>query len=87
MRMTSTTHSSADLRGDPTINEVMVCRLTFEWELPWADFKKRMDIKQTRYIALDTQGTATFTCRSIRRQHRVEAGCRSTDAQHAIHWW
>jgi hypothetical protein len=35
--------------------------INFEWEMPWADFKHRMDIKQTRYIALDTQGAATFT--------------------------
>jgi hypothetical protein len=28
--------------------------------MPWADFKHRMDIKHTRYIATDTQGTAEF---------------------------
>lgn len=53
--------TGADLLGDPDVNGGAGIPLTFEWELPWADFKRRMDIKQTRYIALDTQGDATFT--------------------------
>jgi hypothetical protein len=35
--------------------------ISFEWEMPWADFKHRMFIKQSRYISLDTQGAAAFT--------------------------
>jgi hypothetical protein len=52
---------NADFLNDPAINSGNGVPVTFEWELPWADFKRRMDIKQTRYIALDTQGTAYFT--------------------------
>ena len=53
---------NADFLGDPAINSGKGVPITFEWELPWADFKHRMDIKQSRYIAMDTQGTAEFTC-------------------------
>ena len=52
---------AADLRNDPSVNSGQGNPIYFEWELPWADFKHRMDIKQTRYIGLDTQGTANFT--------------------------
>jgi hypothetical protein len=52
---------SADFLGDPSIAGGNGVPLDFEWELPWADMKKRMDIKATRYIGLDTQGTAEFT--------------------------
>jgi hypothetical protein len=51
----------ADRLNDPTVNSGAGEPITFEWELPWADFKHRMDIKQSRYIGLDTQGTAAFT--------------------------
>jgi hypothetical protein len=59
------TSGGADLRNDPSVNSGAGVPLTFEWEMPWADFKHRMDIKQTRYIALDTQGTATFKCEAF----------------------
>lgn len=55
---------NADWIADPAINGGNGMPITFEWELPWADFKKRMDIKQTRYIAMDTQGDAEFTCQA-----------------------
>lgn len=51
----------ADLLGDPDVNGGNGVPIGFEWEMPWADFKRRMDIKQLRYIALDTQGSAEFT--------------------------
>jgi hypothetical protein len=35
--------------------------IDWQWEWPWSDFKKRMDQKRTRYLALDTTGTAQFT--------------------------
>ncbi len=35
--------------------------IDFAWELPWADFDKRMEQKQIKYLGLDTKGTATFT--------------------------
>lgn len=56
---------NTDFLADPAINSGNGVPITFEWELPWADFKKRMDIKQTRYIALDTQGDAEFTCQAF----------------------
>jgi hypothetical protein len=37
--------------------------INFEWELPWADFDKRMHNKQTRYIAFDTVGEGRFTAK------------------------
>ena len=37
--------------------------VNFIWELPWADFDKRMHVKKTRYIGFDTTGTAQFTAK------------------------
>lgn len=34
--------------------------IEFQWELPWADFDQRVNEKHTRYIQLDTSGTARF---------------------------
>lgn len=34
--------------------------IEFAWELPWADFDKRMNEKHMRYIAFDTKGTSKF---------------------------
>jgi hypothetical protein len=50
-----------DFRNDPAIAGGDGVPITFDWELPWADFKHRMDIKISRYIGLDTQGTGNFT--------------------------
>ena len=52
---------NSDRRNDPTVQGGLGEEVAFDWELPWADFKHRMDIKHTRYLALDTQGTAAFT--------------------------
>jgi len=52
---------NADFLSDPEIETGTGVAVAFEWELPWADFKQRMEIKQMRYIGLDTQGNATFT--------------------------
>lgn len=38
--------------------------VNFDWELPWADFNKRMDSKSTRYIGIDSQGSAEFLARA-----------------------
>jgi hypothetical protein len=51
----------ADLLYDDSVSGGAGVPIAFEWELPWADFKHRMFIKQLRYIALDTQGDAPFT--------------------------
>jgi hypothetical protein len=43
------------------INTLDEREITFAWEMPWADFDKRVHEKHTRYIQLDTAGTAQFT--------------------------
>src|SRR4051812_5988204 len=53
--------TGADFLNDNTIAGGTGTPISFEWELPWADFKHRMFIKQMRYVALDTQGDAQFT--------------------------
>ena len=55
---------NADRRNDPAIGGGAGEDVVFDWEMPWADFKHRMDIKIIKYIALDTQGDATFTARA-----------------------
>src|SRR3954470_12716878 len=53
--------TGADFLNDATIAGGTGVPIAFEWELPWADFKHRMLIKQMRYMSLDTQGDAQFT--------------------------
>lgn len=47
--------------------------ISFDWELPWADFNKRMNIKETAYIAFDTTGTASFTAEMYIDNIRTDA--------------
>lgn len=35
--------------------------IAFAWEMPWADFDKRVHTKHVRYVQLDTRGSAHFT--------------------------
>lgn len=35
--------------------------ITFDWELPWADFDRRVDTKQSKYVSVDSRGTGEFT--------------------------
>ena len=35
--------------------------INWKWDLPWSDLKKREITKSTRYLILDTEGTADFT--------------------------
>lgn len=53
--------SYSDFLGDNTINGGLGVPITFDWELPWSDMNKRSRTKSTRYIELDTRGTAPFT--------------------------
>lgn len=46
------------LYGSPTDTGVPI---RFDWQLPWADFAKRMSSKLTRYVSLDTKGDGSFT--------------------------
>lgn len=43
------------------INTTDETDIAFQWEMPWADFDQRVQEKHTRYVQLDTAGTATFT--------------------------
>ena len=53
---------SADRAANPTYWELYEGEaITFEWELPWVDARRRMSTKSNRYIGLDTEGTASFT--------------------------
>ena len=54
--------SNADFVGDITKNaDGTGIAITFDWELPWADFNRRMNKKETVYFSLDTTGDAEFT--------------------------
>ena len=52
--------SNADFVGDMSYNAGKGVPITFTWELPWADFNKRMNTKHTAYLAMDTTGSAVF---------------------------
>jgi hypothetical protein len=51
----------SDFVGDPS-NEDGVA-IDFDWELPWSDVNKRLNVKMSRYLSLDTRGTAEFTAK------------------------
>lgn len=51
---------NADYVGDTRYNAGLGVAISFMWELPWADFNKRMNTKHTMHLAMDTTGTATF---------------------------
>jgi hypothetical protein len=53
-----------DYFNDPAVNSGNGVPITFDWEMPWTDLKKRMNLKYVKYIAMDTQGTSTYTCRA-----------------------
>jgi hypothetical protein len=57
--------SNADFVGDTNyeINGHGI-PVTFDWEMPWSDFSKRMDAKETKYVAMDTIGFGSFTLRA-----------------------
>lgn len=35
--------------------------IAFDWEMPWLDFGKRMNVKHLKYIQFDTRGASEFT--------------------------
>jgi hypothetical protein len=53
--------NALDYVGDTRINGGAGVPITFTWEMPWTDFKHRMDIKYLKYFSVDTQGSGTFT--------------------------
>lgn len=54
--------SYADFIGDTAANaDGSGVDIAFDWEMPWADFGKRMNVKKTYHIGFDTKGAAKFT--------------------------
>lgn len=51
---------SVDFKDDPTINSGDGLEIVFDWELPWSDITKRSKSKTSKYISMDTRGTAEF---------------------------
>ncbi len=55
---------NADRRGDASVEGGTGENINAAWELPWADFKHRMDLKILKYIQFDTQGNSDFRLRA-----------------------
>jgi len=53
--------TNADFLNDSAVNGGAGQAIDFTWELPWADFSKRMNVKHSVYVSMDTTGTAEFT--------------------------
>lgn len=63
---------SNDFMNDPSINGDAGVGIDFDWELPWSDMNKRSRKKNTKYIELDVDGTATFTVRMYADRQRLK---------------
>lgn len=68
----------ADFMNDATINDGDGQDIIWDWELPWSDMNKRSKTKLTKYIELDTIGTATFSVSMYCDRRMTTAG--PTDA-------
>lgn len=55
---------NADFLSDTDVNSGSGVGIAFDWELPWADFGKRMEDKETKYLAMDVIGSGPFTLRA-----------------------
>jgi hypothetical protein len=55
--------AAADLSGEP---------VNFDWELPWADFDRRLNSKTIRYLHNDTQGTGSYTVSAYADNERFD---------------
>lgn len=79
--------TNADFVGDTSVNaDGTGIPINFTWEMPWADFGKRMNVKKTRFMALDTVGTGSFTIKMYVDNIRTDssgndAPALSTDMQ------
>jgi hypothetical protein len=51
-----------DLVSVPPDNDPEGVAITFDWELPWMDFRNRTQVKNSKYIGFDTRGYGEFTC-------------------------
>lgn len=45
---------------DPTLGNSTGVPIEFDWQLPWADFERRNNIKMMRYVSLDADGRGDF---------------------------
>lgn len=52
-----------DFLDDPAINGGDGQGITFDWELPWSEVGRRAIAKLSKYISMDTRGTAEFTAK------------------------
>lgn len=50
----------SDFENDPDTG-IAGTPITFDWIFPWADFDRRMSIKHSRYLGIDTKGSGQFT--------------------------
>jgi hypothetical protein len=50
-----------DREGDEEVNDGEGVGIDFTWTLPWSPLNKRRKLKKTKYIALDTSGTGSFS--------------------------
>jgi hypothetical protein len=67
--------ANADYIGDTSKNaDGTGIPINFTWELPWGDLGKRMNVKQTRYISLDTTGTGSFQLKMYVDNIRMDSG-------------
>lgn len=63
----------SDFMDDASINAGEGNPIEFDWELPWSDMNKRSKIKHTKYIEIDTSGTAIFTAYMYCDRQRLNA--------------
>lgn len=63
----------SDLAEEPTINGGAGNPINFDWELPWSDFNKRTTSKTTKYISMDTRGSARFTVMMYVDRYRINS--------------
>jgi len=67
------TVNNADLMGDPTAAaDLSGVPVAFDWELPWADFDRRLNSKTIKYLHTDTQGTGDYTANAYADNVRVD---------------
>jgi hypothetical protein len=58
---TTATDRAVDYFGDTAYNGGLGVPITFDWELPWADFDNRMWRKKLAELRVDATGTGTFS--------------------------
>jgi len=73
--------NNADLMGDTVLGPADSTGnpVGFDWELPWADFDRRINSKTIKYLHTDTEGTGQYTVDAYADNERLdEAGAVDT---------